>query len=49
MNDGIAAADGEASAIIAGDALGGTFRARFQRTALASNADWLISTTQNGT
>jgi len=48
MTGGTVAADGDASAIIAGDALGGAFRVRFQRTALASDADWLISTTQNG-
>lgn len=45
MSGGTVVADDEAAAIIAGDALGGAFRVRFQRIALASDADWLISTT----
>ncbi|WID96521.1 ABC transporter ATP-binding protein [Bosea vestrisii] len=43
MNGGAVVADDEASAIIAGDALGETFRVRFQQTVLAADADWVIS------
>ncbi|MCV9935535.1 ABC transporter ATP-binding protein [Boseaceae bacterium BT-24-1] len=48
MNGGIVAADGEASAVIAGPALEEIFRVRFQRAVLAPDADWVISTTPNG-
>ncbi|CAN7251080.1 hypothetical protein LJR090_001216 [Bosea sp. LjRoot90] len=48
MNSGTVAADGEALAVIAGAALGETFRVRFQQTVLASDADWVISSRQGG-